>query len=241
MSFTVKGVEPTKILVEENDTVTEITKILARKGEDQRYVWIKPYTLTISKGSHSTIIVGYKSSQYSSISSELSNGATIRHGSYLDITVTGHQGYAVTWKINGVTQSSNNVIVEVTGDIAISVTETSTLTPLAYPVISGTLSYDSYMGSYYLWCKITNNNPRAVTANIVVYSDGDRLDGTWSMNIPANSTEDYAHGEMYSIGAKVQVTFSCAGYGDSTATTTFGRYTGSSSGNTNDETTTTTS
>lgn len=237
MSFTIKGVEPKIVQVEEGDNVTEITKILVCKGGDRRYVWIKPYTLTISKGSHSTVIVGYKSSQYSMISSELSNGETIRHGSYLDITVTAHQGYKVSWTLNEITQSSSNVTVQVTEDVRISVTETATIVSLSCPVVSGTLSYDSYMGSYYLSCKITNNNPRAVTANIVVYSDGDRLDGTWSMNIPANSTETYHHGEMWSVGAKVQVTFSCSGYGDATTTTTFGNYTGT--GSTDDETTTT--
>ncbi len=204
MSFTVKGVEPTKILVEENDTVTEITKILARKGEDQRYVWIKPYTLTISKGSHSTVTVGYKGSEYSSVLQQLSSGDTITHGCYLDITVTGRQGYTVTWKINGVTQSAANAVIEVTGDVSISVTEIATVVSLTYPNISGSFTYDSYANSYYLSCNIQNNNSCAVNASIVVYSNGDSLDGTWSVSIPANSSRTYNHGEMYSIGAKVQ-------------------------------------
>lgn len=239
MSLKINGIEPKRIIVDENGDITELTRLRINKNGDERIVWIKPYTLTISKGSHSTVIVGYKSSQYSMISSELSNGETIRHGSYLDITVTAHQGYKVSWTLNGVTQSSSNITVQVTDDVRISVTETATTVSLSRPVVSGTLSYDSYMGSYYLSCKITNNNPRAVTANIVVYSNGDRLDGTWSMNIPANSTETYHHGEMWSVGAKVQVTFSCSGYGDATTTTTFGNYTGT--GSTDDETTSTTS
>lgn len=239
MSLKINGIEPKQILVNGNGKITEITKLNISKDGSEKTIWIKPYTLNISKGSHSTVTVGYKSSQYSMISCELSNGEAINHGCYLDITVTGHQGYSVSWKLNGVTQSATNLTVQVTGNINISVTETATMQSLTRPVLSGTFSYDSYMGSYYLSCNITNNNPRAVTANIVVYSDGDRLDGTWSLNIPANSTKTYHHGEMWSVGAKVQVTFSCSGYGDSSTTTTFGRYTGST-GST-DETTTTTS
>lgn len=239
MSLKINGLEPKRILVDENGEITDLTRLEVYKDGKYQCGWTKPYTLYISKGSHSAVTVGYKGSQYSAILQQLSNGDTITHGSYLDITVTGRQGYTVTWKINGVTQSAANAVIEVTGDVTISVTETVTVISLACPAISGSFTYDSYANVYYLSCNIKNTNSCAVTANIVVYSNGDRLDGTWSISIPANSTKTYNHGEMYSIGAKVLVTFSCSGYGDSSASTTFGSYTGS--GNSDDETTSTTS
>lgn len=237
MSLKINGVEPTRIQVDENGTITDLKKLYIIKNGEEKNCWIKPYKLTISKGSHSNVLVENKLTEYMK-GTVLNNGEPIFHGSYLDITVTGHQGYSVSWKLNGVTQSTTNVTIQITGDIEIAVTETATVLSLTRPVISGSLSYDSYMGNYYLSCNITNNNPRAVKANIVVYSDGDRFDGNWTMNIPANSIETYHHGEMWSVGAKVQVTFSCSGYGDSTTTTIFGKYTGTGI---DDETTSTTS
>lgn len=204
MSIKINGIEPKRILVEQYGKTTELTRLNVCQGEDYRCGWIKPYTLYISKGSHSTVTVGYKGSEYSSVLQQLSNGDTITHGCYLDITVTGRQGYTVTWKINGVTQSAANAVIEVTGDVSISVTEIATVVSLTYPNISGSFTYDSYANSYYLSCNIQNNNSCAVNASIVVYSNGDSLDGTWSVSIPANSSRTYNHGEMYSIGAKVQ-------------------------------------
>ncbi len=204
MSIKINGIEPKRILVEQYGKTTELTRLNVCQGEDYRCGWIKPYTLYISKGSHSAVTVGYKGSEYSSVLQQLSSGDTITHGCYLDITVTGRQGYTVTWKINGVTQSAANAVIKVTGDVSISVTEIATVVSLTYPNISGSFTYDSYANSYYLSCNIQNNNSCAVNASIVVYSNGDSLDGTWSVSIPANSSRTYNHGEMYSIGAKVQ-------------------------------------
>lgn len=238
MSLKINGIEPKQILVNKNGKTTEITKLKISKDGDEKTIWIKSYTLTISKGSHSTVTVGYKSSKYSMIGSELSNGSTMIHGGYIEITVSGHQGYKTSWTLNGVTQSSTNVTIQVTGNVNISVTETAIAQSLINPVLSGSFSYDSYMGCYYLSFQIKNNNPRPVTASILIYGDGDRLVDSYGMTVNANSTEQYNHGEMWCIGAKVQVTFSCPGYGDSVTSTTFGRYTGS--GNSTDESTTTT-
>lgn len=238
MSLKVNGIEAKSIKVEENGTVTDLTNLRIYKNGEIVLNWYKPYTLSISKSSHSNVTVGYKTSQYSVVIGELTNGSTINHGYYLDITITGQQGYKVSWKLNGVTQSSTNVTIPITGNVSIVVTEVATAVPLTSPVISGTFNFDSYGGFYYLTCNIKNNNARAVTASILVYSNGDRLERTYELNIPANSTETYHHGEMFSSGAKVNVTFSCSGYGDSYASTTFGNYTGS--GSPVDETTSTT-
>lgn len=236
MALKIKGVEPQIIKVDDNGAITELTNLRIYKNGELKCSWIKPYKLTISKGEHSTVTVGVKISQYASISESVSDGSTIRHGSYLEIVVAGRQGYEVSWKLNGVTQSASTATIEVTGNVVISVTETAVVQSLGRPSISGSFSFDSYGGFYYLTCQITNSNPRAVAANITVFSNGDRLDGTDTLNIPANSTQSYPYGAMFSIGAKVQVTFSCAGYGDSSASATFGNYNG-----TDDETTSTTS
>lgn len=239
MALKIKGTEPKSIKVEENGVITELTSLEIYKNGELGCYWKKPYTLTISKGNHSTVTVGLKLAEYSMVIEELHNGSTINHGSYLAITVTGHQGYTVSWTLNGKTQSSNTATVPVTDNVVISVTETAAIQYLASPVISGTFSYDSSGGFYYLACQIKNNNSCGVTASIVTYADGDILEHSTSKFVPANSTVDYKRGEMYSDGAKVIVTFSTSGYGDSSASTTFGRYT--SSGGSNDETTTTTS
>ncbi len=234
MSLKINGVEPTSILVNENGTITELKKLYVFKNKEKKLCWRKPYRLTIFKGSHSNVLVETKATVYSK-GTQIKNGSAIYHDSYLDIMITGQQGYIISWKINGITQSATKVTVPITGDVNISVTETAATTTLKSPVISGSYSYDSYMGSYYLSCKISNNNFFDVTASIIVYSDGDRLDGSCVLNVPVKSTQTYDHGEMYSNGAKVIVTFSRAGYGDSVASTTFGNFTGSSS--TTDETT----
>ncbi len=238
MSLKVNGIEAKSIKLDENGTVTDLTDLRIYKNGEVVFNWYKPYTLSISKSSHSIVTVGLKTSQYSAVIEELSNGSTINAGNYLDITITGQQGYKVSWKLNGVTQSSTNVTIPITGNVSIVVTEVATVVSLASPVISGSFNYDSYGGFYYLSCYIKNNNARTVTASILVYSNGDRLERTYEMTIPANSTETCHHGEMFSNGAKVKVTFSCAGYGDSDASTTFGNYTGSTSAA--DETTSTT-
>ncbi|MCH5159567.1 MAG: hypothetical protein J1F66_01795 [Clostridiales bacterium] len=160
-------------------------------------------------------------SEGAQITDTVYNGSTITYGNHLDITVGADEGYKVSWKLNNVTQTSNHVTVPVTGDVAITVTETTTLQSLEKPVISGTFTYDAHDGFYYLSSQIKNTNPRAVTASILVYANGDVLNRTWSMTIPANSTETYNHGEMFSSGARMSVTFSCNGYGDSTSSTTF--------------------
>lgn len=239
MSIKINGVEPQKILVDENGKITELTRLKVYKDGQYKCGWTKPYTLTISRGGHSTVTVGYKADKDSPITKELYNGNTITHGCYLNITVTGHQGYSVTWKINGVTQSSANAVIEVTDNINISVTETVNIVYLSYPVISGTFTYNSSANSYYLTYSVTNKNSCEVNANTAVYSDGDCLDGSRSVSIPANSTWTCKHGEMYSMGAKVTAMFSCSGYGDSSSSTTFGKYTGAAGSP--DETTSTTS
>lgn len=239
MSLKFNGVEPKVIKVDDNGTVTDVKKVYVIKNGERNSCWIKPYALTISKGSHSNVIVEYKTTEHSN-GVEINSGEMIYPGGYLEITVTGHQGYTVSWQLNGATQSLSNVLVQVTGNVSIVVTETANTVSLNKPVISGSYSYDSYIGCYYLSCQITNTNSSAVTANILVYADGDILEGTFTRSISANSTVTYNHGEVYSNGARVCVTFSSAGFGDSSGFATFGNYTGSA-GATDETTTTTTS
>lgn len=240
MSLRIKGVEPKEIKVNDNGTVIDLTKInISVKGEVTR-IWDKPYVLSISKGSHSTVTVESKATEYS-MGEVVRNGATIYHGCYLRVAVSGNTGYEVKWKLNGVMQTANNVTVQVLGNVSITVDEISTLETLEQPSISGTFTFDTYGGFNYLSCKIKNPNPRQVDANILVYADGGNLDGSWMKKISANSTETYNHGEMFCNGARVYVTFSCSGYGSSSAGATFGKYTGGTdSGPDIDETTSTT-
>ena len=227
MSFKINGVEIRRIIVEENGSATDLTHLQTYKNGVLQTVWTRPpCKLSITKGSHCNVIVGHKNYEFSQITHNLSDGAAIIPGEYLEITVTGQQGYSIAWKINGVTQTASVVTIKIEEDVNITVTETAVLLSQDKPIISGTMDRDSYGGFYYLSCNIRNTNSHAVNASIVVYSDGDRLDGTYSMSIPANSTAKYDHGEMYSVGAKVQVTFSCSGYGNSFASTTIGKYTG---------------
>lgn len=240
MSLNINGVYPNRIQVEEDGKITDLSSLRIYKDGEVFFNWYKPYVLTISKGSHSTVTVGVKSLAGTAVTEQVYNGSTIYHGKYLEIMVTGHTGYKVTWKLNGVTQTSTKVTTQITGNVNISVTETADLTPLSKPSISGTFTFDSYGGFYYLILQIKNPNPRSVNASILVYSNGDHLDGSVEMVIGANATENYGYGEMFSVGAKVQVTFSCAGYADSVSYTTFGQYKGDSTDETTTTTTTTT-
>lgn len=240
MSLNINGVYPNRIQVNEDGKITDLSRLRIYKDDEVFFNWQKPYVLTISKGSHSSVTVGVKTTAGSMIVGQVTNGDTIYHGYYLEIMVTGNSGYKVTWKINGVTQTSTRVTIPVNGNVNISVTETADLTPLSKPSISGTFTFDSYGGFYYLILQINNPNPRSVNASILVYSNGDHLDGSVEMVIGANATENYGYGEMFSVGAKVQVTFSCAGYADSVSYTTFGQYKGDSTDETTTTTTTTT-
>lgn len=227
MSFKINGVEPRRIIVEENGSATDLTHLQTYKNGVLQTVWTRPpCKLSISKGSHCNVIVGYKNYQYSQVIHNVGDGDTITFGGYLDITVTGQQGYSVAWKINGVTQTSSVVTVKIEEDVNITVTETAVLLSQDKPVISGTFKFDSTGGFYYLSCEIKNTNSHNVTASVAVYYNGDNLHGTSRLNIAANTTAKYVYGEMFSDGAKVQVTFSCEGYGNSFASTTFGKYTG---------------
>lgn len=227
MAFKINGVEPKRILVEENGATTELIELQVYKNGSVQNVWTRDaFKVRIIKGSNSDVVVGYKDYKTYSVIYYLNDGNTIPFDGYLDITVTGKEGYSASWTLNGVAQSSANVVAKITGDMVISVTETAEGMPQYSPYITGTMEYDSYGGFYYLTCFIENPNLHAVKANIVVYSDGDRLDGTYEMSIPAETTVKYDHGEMYSVGAKVRVTFSCDGYVDSATTTTIGKYTG---------------
>lgn len=235
MSFNIFNVEPKQIFVEENGEKVELTKMQVYKNGQRSTIWEPYYTLSITKGGYSKVTVGVKSSQYAIVNYVASNGSKIYRGSYLDITVNALEGYSVSWKLNGVTQTSNNVTVPVTGDVSISVTETATIVNLSPPDISGSFEFDSNGGFYYLICYIKNTNLCAVSANVMVYSAGDKLERSASLTIPANTTHTFGYGEMFSDGAKVHVTLSSSGYGNSDNFVTFGRYTGGST----DETSTT--
>lgn len=240
MPLNINGVEARNIQVDEGGKITDLTRLRIYKDDEVFFNWQKPYVLTISKGSHSSVTVGVKTTAGSMIVGQVTNGDTIYHGYYLEIMVTGNSGYKVTWKINGVTQTSTRVTIPVNGNVNISVTETADLTPLSKPSISGTFTFDSYGDFYFLTLRISNPNPRSVTASIVVYSNGDSIDGSVEIVIGPNTTETYHYGEMFSVGAKVQVTFSCPGYGDSSSYTTFGQYKGDSTDESTTTTTTTT-
>lgn len=112
------------------------------------------------------------------------------------------------------------------------------LKPLATPVISGTLNYDSTIKNYYFVCNVKNNNSCAVKAHVFLRSSEGYFAQSSSIDIPANSTKQYFSGKVYRQGVKVQVTFSAEGYADSSSSTTFGVYNDSDDGT--DETTTTT-
>ena len=122
--------------MDDNGTVTNVKKVYVIKNGERNSCWIKPYALTISKGSHSNVILEYKTTEHSN-GVEINSGEMIYHGGYLEITVTGHQGYTVSWQLNGVTQSLSNVLVQVTGNVSIVVTETANTVSLNKPVISG--------------------------------------------------------------------------------------------------------
>lgn len=239
MTLNVNGIEPKSIKVNDNGRITDLTNLQIYQNGEIVCNWKKTYTLSISKGSHSTVSVASKYLPNSlTILRQLSDGSAITHGTYLDITVTGQQGYNVSWKLNGVTQSSTNVTIPVDGDVNIVVTETYATVSLDKPVISGTYTFESYGGFYSLDFQIKNYNSCAVTASVLLYSNGDHFERAWSVDIPANSTVTYPNEEIYSSGVKVQVTFSCSGYGDSSSSETFGDY--PSSGNVPDDETTTT-
>ena len=169
MAFKINGVEIRRIIVEENGSATDLTHLQTYKNGVLQTVWTRPpCKLSIIKGSHCNVIVGYKNYQYSQVIHNVGDGDTITFGGYLDITVTGQQGYSVAWKINGVTQTSSVVTVKIEEDVNITVTETAVLLSQDKPVISGTFKFDSTGGFYYLSCEIKNTNSHNVTASVDV-------------------------------------------------------------------------
>ncbi len=240
MPFQVNNTVVSNVKVEKNGTITDVTSVRVEKDGQYSTVWVRKYLLTITKSTHSTVVVGEKSTAISPINREVFSGGSIHYGNYVQVTVSGSEGYVVSWALNGVAQTSNNVTVQIDGDINIVVTETAVDQSLTAPGLSGTYNFDSYGGFYYLNCSISNLNSCSVMSTISIYSIGDVLEKTTILSIDANSSKTYSQ-QIFSNGVLVNVAFSAPGYGDSSDYITFGSYQdpGGSGGSDEDETTTT--
>ena len=61
MAFKINGVEPKRILVEENGATTELTDVQVYKNGSVQNVWTRDaFKVRIIQGSNSDVVVGYK-------------------------------------------------------------------------------------------------------------------------------------------------------------------------------------
>jgi len=240
MSLVTNGISPKIIELSNGITVTEIKKLNVCNNGSTKTVWQKPYTLTISHDTKCVVTVGLRYTQYSVVAEVLTNGSNIYDGNYLDISIAAKSGYTASWTLNGVKQSDTRKTIQVAGNCNITATSTATTLALSRPIITGSLTYDNTGGFYYLKNYIQNTNNISVTALLTVYASGSKLMRNWSETISANTTKQCSYGELFSTGARVDVTFQCSGYSDATASKTFGNYTGDTYVDESSTTTTTT-
>lgn len=226
MSLTINGVTPKTIRVVKNGQTTELKALKVNKNGVDKYVWAKPYTLRLSCAANSTLTVTRISSQYAHAGiGTLYHLSEIYYGDEIRITASASGGYSASVYVNNSLQGSLNFTRTVEGDLSVSTQAISTVPSLSSPRLSGRFIYDSYANAYDLDVQIQNLNSVKVTAKIAVYYNHGRLDREYTMSINNNTEKTYYHGEMYSTGAYVKVTFECAGYQSSSAEITFGDYT----------------
>lgn len=125
MALQVDGVLPTEIKVVKNGTTTDLTVLKTIKNGVETAVWGKPFTITLSIGTNSSMSVNRTSSpnQHARIGG-LGSGAKVYYGDVLSITATPGSGYKLLlFIINGTNYGSGQ-----TSAVTQTITVTSAVT-----------------------------------------------------------------------------------------------------------------
>ena len=124
MALQVDGVLPTEIKVVKNGTTTDLTVLKTIKNGVETAVWGKPFTITLSIGTNSSISVNRTSSPNQHATAAVKSGSKIYYGDVLSITATPASGYKLTsFTINGTEYGSGQ-----TSAVTKTITVTSAVT-----------------------------------------------------------------------------------------------------------------
>lgn len=165
MALQVDGVLPTEIKVVKNGTTTDLTVLKTIKNGVETAVWGKPFTITLSIGTNSSISVNRTSSpnQHARIGG-LGSGSKVYYGDVLSITATSGSGYKIiSFTING-TEYGNGQTSAVTQTItvtsAVTVKCTTTTAKSWQTVWTGSQSAGAFN-----WKKSASGTKTATLAN----------------------------------------------------------------------------
>lgn len=193
-------------------------------------VWGKPFSLTKSVGTNSSLTVKRTSSpnQNSSLIS-LASGEKVYYGDVLSITAKPASGYKLTsFTINGTEYGSGQTsavtkTVTVSGDVTVVVAATSSMQKL----ISPDIQYATLSAADLCRVNILNENNVTVTAHLEFYDVNNYVYGSESANISANTADDIwitlNSSGQYDSGWYVEAYFEASGYQDSDTSTLVGR------------------
>lgn len=165
MALQVDGVLPTEIKVVKNGTTTDLTVLKTIKNGVETAVWGKPFTITLSIGTNSSISVNRTSSpnQHARIGG-LGSGAKVYYGDVLSITATPGSGYKIiSFTINGTEYGSGQtsaVTQTITVTSAVTVKCTTTTAASWQTVWTGSQVVGSFM-----WRKTASGTKTKTLAN----------------------------------------------------------------------------
>ena len=185
-------------------------------------VWGKPFSLTSSVGTNTSLTVKRTSSpnQNASLTS-LANGEKVYYGDVLNITAKPASGYKLTsFTINGTEYGNGQTsavtkTVTVENAVTVVVAATSATQKLSTPDIqNASIDYQADPTACVVYIK--NTDPRTVTMNVTFYDAEDTIYGEASFSLSGNAYTTYwialdSSGE-YASGWYVEAYCTASGY-----------------------------